>query len=196
MADLRSVCELAWRQLFPNPGDETAISKEEFIATGKTEYSYQMWLKSKAEKREEGTFEVPSFLLTEITKEVVDNEMDLTDLKILRSLDRDDQWLVNVGGMDCGCMYVKTTANMAQILCDEDSLGSARRFYVLKKKIKFPDGTHKKSLPIIYASNGENTDDNIEVDDAIAGVVRRALIDIYGGKTGKEDETNDSNSGQ
>lgn len=193
MANLLSVCELAWRQVFPNPGDETPIKKGEFIATGKSEYAYQLWLKSKQDKREEGRFEVPSYLMSEKEMDVKDNEIDITGLNVLTSLEN-DLWLQNVGGLVCDCTYVRTTVNLMKTLCDDDSLGdNAKRYYVVGKKIKFPDGTHKDKLPIIFANTGENVDERIEIDDALAGIIRRELINIYTGKTGKEDKKNDTN---
>ena len=196
MANLLSIAELAWRQFIPNPGAQNAITKEEFQATAKTEYAYQMWLKSKLDKREEGMFLVPSYLLSEAEMEVVDNEIDLSDLKIMKGLDENDLWLQNVGGISCECKYVKSSLNMTQLMCDDDSLGeNVRTFFVMGKKVKFPSGTHKDKLTIIYANNGENVDGGIEVDDAIAGIVRTRLNDIYGGnKTGQEDKSNDNNS--
>lgn len=194
MASLLSIAELVWRQLHPNPKDEVKVKKEQVIADAKTEYAYNLWLKAKADKREDGYFEVPSYLLTEIELDVVDNQIDISKLKIMRSLDW-EVWLQNVGGVDCDCRYVKSTLNQAQIFCDDDSLGDdARTFYVVGKKIKLPQGAHKKTLPIIYANNGQLVDGDIEVDDAIGAMVRRSLLQLYLGNEGPEDKTNNSNS--
>lgn len=193
MANLLSIAEQAWSQLFPRPGDEEAVDREDFVATAKAEYAYQLWLKMKADKRETGEVDVPSYLLSEASLEVVDDEMDISDLKIMR-LDS-EMWLQNVGGTNCQCVYVKTTLNSNKILCEDDSLpDDYRTYYPIGKKIKFPKGVHKTPLEIIYANNGQDVDENIEVDDAIGGVVRRSLIDIYAGKVGREDDQNDSNS--
>jgi hypothetical protein len=194
MANLLSIAEQAWRQLNPNPTDETATKVEEYIATAKNEYSYQFWLKMKAEKREEGRFDVPGYLMSEKEVEVVDGEMDISGLNALFTLEN-DLWIQNIGGFACECPYVRTTVNLMNALCDDDSLPSnARRYYVIRGKIKFPDGVHKTTLPIIFANNGENVDERIEVEESLAGIIRRTLIDIYSGKTGSEDKTNDSNS--
>lgn len=194
MANLLSIAELAWKQLFPNPSDEVKTKKEEFISTAKTEYSYQLWLKLMAEKREEGAFSVPSYLLSETELEVKDNVMDISGLKIMRSIPW-ETWLSNIGGIDCRCKYVKSTLNLVQTLCDDDSLDDADKIYfVVGKKIMFPRGVHKSPLPIIYANSGENINGNIEVEDSLAGIVRRTLIEIYGGKVGVEDKTNNTNS--
>lgn len=193
MANLNSIAEQAWRQLFPGPSDEVKVKKEEFIATAKTEYSYQLWLKLMAEKREEGYFSVPSYLLSEIELEVKDGVMDISSLKIMRSIPW-ETWLVKIGELNCKCSYVKSTINLAQVLCDDDSLDdSAKTYYVVGKKIKFPKGTHKTPLEITYANSGESIDGNIEVEDSIAGMVRRTLVEIYGGKIGPQDKTNNSN---
>lgn len=196
MANLLSIAEQAWRQLFPNPGDETALKKEEFIAAAKTEYAYQLWLKIKQDKREYGECEIPSYLLSETVPplDVVDNQVDISSLKIMRSIDQ-ELWLQNVGGVVCECRYVKSTINHTQLMCDDDSLGdNDRTYYVVGKKIVFPRGTHKSTIAIIYANSGEEIDGRIEVDDMIAGVVRRTLIEIFGGKIGVEDKVNESNS--
>jgi hypothetical protein len=192
MADLKSIAELAWRQLYPNPSDETKISKEEFLATAKTEYAYQLWKLSKEEKREEGEFQMPSYLITESDPlPVVENAIDVSGLKILRGL---DTWLQNVGGLNCDCRYVKTTINHAQIFCGDDSMGDdVRTFLEVGNRIVFPQGTHEKEIRIMYANNGEEVDDKILIDDTIGGVVRNRLIEIYGGKVGAEDKTNNSN---
>ena len=196
MANLRAIAELAWRQVFPNPSDETKLKKGDFIATARSEYAYQMLLFYWNEKQREGYWNIPSYLLTEVEKDIINDEMDISDLKILFSLPQ-EIWLQNIGGINCECKYVKSDVNKSQLLCDDDSLGDgARTYYPIGKKIKFPKGVHANKLPIIYANNGNAVDDNIEVDDAVAGIVRRSLIEIYTGKTGQEDKTNNSNSDQ
>lgn len=196
MANLLEIAELCFKQLYPNPGDETTIRKEEFIASARSEYAYQMWLRILAERREEGMLEVPSYLLTEKELEVKNNEIDISSLKIMRALPW-EVWLQDVGGATCSCKYVKTTINLYKTLFDDDSLADDDKlFYVVGKKIKFPRGAHASSLPITYANNGENVNDRIDVDDAVAGLVRRSLLELYAGKIGKEDKRNDSKAEQ
>lgn len=193
MANLLEVCELSWRQMFPNPGDETSIAKEEFIATGKYEFAYFTWLAFLNEKDKEGFAEVPSYLLTEKEIDVVDNEMDISDLKTFKSLPQ-EIWLQNVGGLNCQCKYVKSTVNLSQLLCDDDSLDdSARTYYIIGKKIKFPKGVHKSPLSIMYANMGETVSGYIEVDEGIASLIRDKLNAIYLGKVAPVDVTNNSN---
>lgn len=194
MANLLEIAEVSWKQLFPNPGDESAVSREQFISTAKTEYAFQLWRKIKEDKREYGEADIPSYLLSEAELEVVENEMDISSLKIMRSIDQ-ELWLQDIGGLQCDCLYVKSTLNHSKILCDDDSLpDNAKTFYPRGKKIKFPLGVHKTPLSITYANSGEQVDDMIEIDDALAGVIRRELISIYGGKIGQEDKQNDSSS--
>lgn len=196
MANLLSIAELAWRQLFPNPGDENAVSREEFIATAKTEYAYQLWLKIKQDKVQYGESEVPSYLLSQVDLPIVDNAMDISELKILRSIDQ-ELWLQDIGGFNCKCTYIKSTQSMSKVLCDDDSLPEdAKTYYPIGKKIIFPAGTHADTLSITYANSGEKIDDMIEIDDMVAGLIRRSLIEIYGGKMGQEDKTDNSNSNQ
>lgn len=196
MANLNSVAELSWLQLFPEGTSQSKVKKEQFIADAKTEYGYALWVKIMADKREEGELNVPSWLLSETELEVANDEMDISGLKVMRGLPF-EIWLSNIGGIKCECRYIKTTMNMAQVLCDDDSLAAGDRlYYPSGKKIKFPKGVHKTPLPIIYANSGENIDGNIEVEDSLASVVRRSLIDLYGGKVDKKDVTNNSNPEQ
>lgn len=192
MANLLSIAEQAWGQLFPRPGDETAVDKQDFVATAKSEYAYQLWRKIKEDKLLYGECDIPSYLLSEKELEVKDNEMDISELKIMRSIDQ-ELWLQSIGGINCECVYVKSTLNNSKLLCDEDSLpDDARPFYPQGKKIKFPKGVHATPLSIIYANQGEEINEFIEIDDAIAAIIRRELINIYGGKIGEEDAKNDS----
>lgn len=193
MASLQEVCELAWRQIFPNPGDETSITKEEFIATGRYEWAYQTLLASYNEKTLEGDYEVPSYLLTEVEKDVVNNEMDISDLKYFKSLPK-DIWLVKIGD-GCTCKYVKSTANLSQLLCSDDSLpDSVKTYYISGKKIKFPNGVHSKNLLLTYANMGAGISGETDIDDAIGAIVRVRLNEIYLGKVPPVDETNNSNA--
>lgn len=193
MANLNSIAELVWRQLFPDPTVQTKTKKEEVQASAKTEYAYQLWLKLMADKREDGYIEAPSYLLSEVELDVEDNEIDISDLKIMRGLPW-EIWLQNLGGINCDCRYVKSTVNLAQVLCDDDSLGdSDKTFYVVGKMIKLPKGAHKDKLPLIYANSGESVDGKIEVDDTIGGIVRRSLFELYGGRIGNADKTNNDN---
>lgn len=126
--------------------------------------------------------------------EVVDSVMDLSGLKIMRSLPF-ETWLQAVGDIDCDCRYVRSTLNLSQILCDDDSLSDSYvPYYAVGKKIKFTKKVHKSPLKIIYANSGESIDGNIEVDDAVGGMVRRSLVELYGGRVGKEDKTNNTSS--
>ncbi len=192
MPTLQSIAELTWRSMFPKPTDEVKVRKEQVIADAKSEYAYQMWVKQKAEKRESGEDFISSHLLTEVELEVINNEIDISGLKILRGLDYEN-WLQNVGGYGCACKYVKTSHNLVQALCEDDSLGDSRRVFPLGKKLKFPDGTHSKKLSITYVNGGESIDGMIEIDDVMAGIIRRSLYELYQQKIGQADVTNNTN---
>lgn len=195
MANLFETAELAFRQIFPNPGDETGITREEFMSTAREIYSRSMWLQMKLDKREEGLWNVPSNLLTETKLEVVDDEIDLSKLKILRSLPN-DLWLQNVGGLTCKCTYIGSNINLTQLLCDDEFQDDSYTYVIVGKKIKFPKGTHDSHISIIYANNGSEVDEKrVEIDDAIAATVRDQLINLYLRK-GMEDVTNNTNSNQ
>jgi hypothetical protein len=194
MANLKEIAELAWAQLFPLGGDEVAVDREDFVATAKVEHAYQLWRKIKEDKREYGECDIPSYLLKEVELDVKDNQISLEGLNIMRGIDQ-ELWLQDVGGMDCECTYVKSTVNHTKLLCDDDSLPSDQRtFYPMGKKILFPQGTHSDKMKILYAHSGEETDVYLEVDDVIAGIVRSRLLEIYAGKVGAEDKTNDTNT--
>lgn len=194
MANLKSIAEQAYLQCFPNRNDETDISLEEFIETAKNEYAYQFLLWYWKEKNTEGFFNIPGNLSSEEEFEVIDNEIDITHLEIMSRLPN-DLWLQNIGGLTCDCKYVKSNINQTQLLQDDDSMGGLIKPYlIVGRKIKFPQGTHKNKLLIIYANSGRGLNDWIEVDDAIGSLVRNRLIEIFLGKIMPEDKTNTSSS--
>lgn len=187
MANISEVAQLAFNQIFPNGGDETPIDREEFVATAQSIYANAVWILSKQEKREEGVFNLPSYLLSESKIEVVDNEADISELLIMRSI---NEWLQNIGGLTCTCQYLQSTVNRAQLLCD-DEFQEGRTYIVIGNKIKFPEGVHVTPLPIIYVNDG--TGDDVNIDESLAKVVREQLVMLYS-KKGIEDSTNNSNS--
>lgn len=193
MANLLEIAELAWSQLFPHPTDEASITKEEFITTAKIQYPLQMWVQARNERNEEGVYNVPSNILIQSDPlPVVNNEIDISHLNIMRGLPN-GVWLQNIGGLTCGCKYVKSTINTSQIMCDTDNgLGDdVKTFLVVGKKILFPKGAHSDKLTIIYANNGIENDGLYEVDDVVGALIQQQLIQIYTGKIGKEDKNND-----
>lgn len=198
MANLKEIAELAWRQLGGGT-DESRFTLEEFVATAKVEYAWQylQWLW--AIYKQEGYYEIPGYLITESEPlPVKNNEIDISGLKIMRSIP-DDRWLVNIGGLACGCEYIRVSAQKASLLCDDDSLDDDVKPYVIKgKKIEFLQGAHSKELTIMYVNNGEDAfdEDVIEVEDGMAGIVRNRLVEIYAGRTNPEDKTNNSSSNQ
>lgn len=196
MADLKSIAQLAYDQLFPNPTDEEKVSRIDFLETAKSEYAYQSLLMYWKEKATEGMFNIPGNLSTEAEFDVVNNEIDISSLDIMSRLPN-DLWLQNIGGLTSECNYIKSNVNQTQLLKDDDSLPEDYKTYlIVGKKIKFPQGTHKSPISIIVANSGKEVEDSIEVDDAIAGIIRRSLIEIYGGKIGVENKTNDTNGNQ
>lgn len=196
MASLFSIANLSFRKCFPNPSDDTDLEVEDFIESAKAIYSYQMLLFYWKQRNEEGEFNLPSNLLQESEIDVVNNKADISKLSIFNSLPN-DLWLVNIGGLGCECHYVKSDVNKSQLLCDDDSLSDNSRIYIpVGKEIRFPQGVHKTPIKIIHASLGENIDEDIEIDDALAAVVRDKLDDMYLGRIANEDVTNNSNPNQ
>lgn len=192
MADLKSIAQLAYDQLFPNPTDEEKVNRIDFLETAKSEYAYQFLLWFWRERATEGVFNIPSNLSTEYELDVIDNEIDISGLDIMSRLPN-DLWLQNIGGLTTDCNYIKSNINQTQLLKEDDSLPEDYKTYlIIGKKIKFPLGTHTTPISIIVANSGKEVDGSIEVDDAIAGIIRRSLIEIYGGKVGLEQKTNDT----
>lgn len=193
MVSIQEISNLSWLQFFPPGSDEATITLGEFIATAKSEFAYAQLLMAWKEKRDEGSFQVPSYLSTETEPlEVVSNEIDISGLDILRSLPQ-EVWLQKIGAFDCECEYVKSTINQSQLLCDDEGAGDFKTYFVIGNKIRFPKGTHANKLPIIYANNGSNLDDLMMIDDAMGSIVRDKLTQIYGGKVPPADPTNNSN---
>jgi hypothetical protein len=192
---LLEIAQVAFDQLNPKPSDETALDREHFISAAKTEFAWQMWRQSKEEAAMEGEYNPPSYLLTEKDFEVMDNEIDLTEIEFLKSLTSDTA-IRNVGGLNCECLYVRTNTNLAQIFCDDDSSGDVKKYLLIGKKIRFLDKPHKDKLPIIYVNNGHGIDDQTEVDESLAKLVGDYLIQRFGGKVAAEDTSNNSNPNQ
>lgn len=194
MAVLQEIAEQVWLQIQPRGSDESATSLEEIISSARTIYSTLIWTAARNERNTEGFYDVPSYLLTEVEKEVVNNEMDISDIKALKSLPN-ESWLLNVGGLACECDYIKSTVNRTALLCDDETFDELKTYYIVGNKIKFPKGVHKPSLPILYANNGSTTDPLIYIDESIAGLLRDKLQDAYNiQKIGREDVTNNSSS--
>lgn len=193
MASLLTIAELEWRNLFPIGREKTGITKEEFIATAKVEYSAAMWIYRQEQINTDGFFDMPTDLLTEVELPVENDAIDIKDLKYLSALPG-DLWLQNVGGMNCECKYLKTTINLVQLLCDDDSMDeNTRTVRVQGKKLIFDKGVHKNTLTIIYANTGEGLDPSrIEVNDYVASKVRMKLKQLYSDKK-EADVTNDQN---
>lgn len=192
-SSIYELAELCFGQIYPNPTAQNAVTLEEFVSSAKIEYGASMYIFSKQEKASEGGFEIPSELLIETELDVVNNEIDLSGLNVLTAL-TGDEWLRKVGGMECGCRYVKSSLNKELTLCDDDSIGNARVYYVQGNKIKLPLGAHKKSLPIVYATSGSDLDpDAVQVNDYIASKVREKLTALYGQRL-PEDKTQNANS--
>lgn len=191
--NIKEIAALAHSQAFPKNGARAAIDIVEFERTAISEWAYQTLLMAWKEKAEEGYFEVPSYLLAEVEKDVVENEMDISDLKYFKSLPT-ELWLQQIGENDCECRYIKSTLNLTQLLCDDDSLSDAdRTYFPLGKKLKFPKGVHKTPLKIVYATMGSDEHGIIEVSEAIGALIRQRLNEMYIGKRMPVDVTNNNN---
>lgn len=195
MANLLEIANLAWENQFPLATDETAISRESYIASAKLEYAYEFLLWYWRENTLEGVFNMPGNLSKESEPlPVINNEIDISGLDIMSRLPN-EKWLGKIGKLTDDCVYVKSNINQTQLLKDDDSLPTDyRTFVIIGNKIVFPNGTHSDKLSIIYAGSGKDLDGNIEVDDAIGAIVRRKLNEIYLGRTMPVDKTNNTDS--
>jgi len=191
MPTLQSIAELSWRTMFPSGSDETAISKEEFIESAKVEFAYQLLLQYWAQRRQDGSFDIPSYLLRQQEFAVENNQIDISGLDIARSLPN-DIWLSCVGDITCGCEYIKSTVNMAQLMCDDDSLGDKKTYFIVGDKIRFPKGTYSNKVPVMYAGKGLDLDGELEIDEALGAIVRQRLLELYG-RPVPVDTTNNTN---
>lgn len=191
MASLNEIVQTVYDFVFPIPRAKNAIDIEDFKAVARVEYASAMWIYRQQMIASDGQFQMPSDLLTETELPVTNDEVDVSSLQYLSALPN-DLWLQGLGGINCECEYVKTTRNLAQILCDDDSLGGGkRRFYIVGKKIKFPDGVHDKNITITYANNGNSVNDDVEVNEYVGAKVRDKLLQIYTNKI-PADETNNN----
>lgn len=191
MASLNEICQEVYDSVYPNTSIQTSIKVEHVLVEGRVRYAYEMWLQSKISAREDGGWEVPSVLLQDATIEVKDNEADISALNIFRSFEG-DMWIQSIGEFGCECSYMKQSVNISKMLCDDEYLGNSKPYTVIGKKIKFPKGTHEKTLPIVYASNGEGLDGDMEVDDAIGALVSDYLWKRFTNRL-PADRTNNSN---
>lgn len=192
MADLKSISQVCYDQVYPNATAQTSVKVEHFIEEAKVRYAWEMYRISKETKRAEGEWEIPSALFRQTNLTIKDNVADISDLQIFRSFDG-DIWIGNIGGIGSECNYIRQSVNISNMLLDDEYIGNGHPYIVVGQSIMFPKGTHKQTIPIIYASNGEDADDKIAVDDAIGALVSDYLYKRFAGKL-PEDRSADSNT--
>lgn len=192
MSNLLSIAQLNYDIVYPNATAQTSIKVEHFIEEAKSRYAWEMFRISHETKRSEGEWEIPSALLRNGTIEVINNEADVSSLKIFRSFEG-DTWIQALGGFDSDCTYIRQSVNISRMLLDDEYLGNSKPYTVIGNSIKFPKGAHNKSIPIIYASNGEDLQGDIEVDDAIGALVSEYIYKKFSGRL-PEDRSADSNT--
>lgn len=194
MASLKEISQVAYDQTYPNASIQTSVKVEHFIEAAKSKYAFELWRMSKELKRSEGEFDIPSSLLRQGEIEVKDNVADISNIHVFRTSDG-ETWISNIGGIGCECNYIKKTVNISQILCDDEYDGNGKPFVVVGDKINFPKGTHKSTLPIIYASSGDDLNEEIPIDDTTAELVSIYLVQRFSNKL-PTDETANDNSNQ
>lgn len=192
MTNLKSIAQVNYDQLYPSATWQASVKVEHFIEEAKVRYAWEMWRLSKEIKRVEGEWEIPSVLWRNGELEVNENIADISGFQIFRSLDG-DTWLGNLGGIGSDCEYVRMSVNTAATHLDDEYIGNSKPYVVAGSKIHFPKGVFKSKIPFIYASNGNDLDDSIEVDDAMAALVSDYLFKKFSGKM-PEDKTENDNS--
>lgn len=182
MGSLQSYAELAYRQVYPNPNDETNITLVEFIETAKGEYAYGVWEQNRADNYQMGENNIPPTLLTNIELTVDGKIADISHIKAMRSLPN-NTWIQQIGEFDCdGCKYIIMDLNKYKLLCDDDSINEFQKIVIpVGKTLRFPNGTFEQDgkVQMIFANLGTDLDEELEIDDAIGSMVRRKLVDIY-----------------
>lgn len=191
MADLKTIAQVNYDQIYPNATSQTSIKVEHLIEEAKLRYAWELFRISKETKRTDGEWEIPSDLWREANIAITNREADVSSLNIFRSLEG-DTWIGNIGGINSDCQFIRLSMNMRQSF-DDDYSGNAIPYVVIGTKIKFIKSVPGKSLPIIYASNGTDLDDEINVDDAIGALVSDYLFKKFSGRL-PEDRTADSNT--
>lgn len=186
MANLIETAELFWRQMFPEPNDETALKKYEIIATAKQIYAYSVWEQSML-LRSSSDFEIPSQLVERKKLPVKEGRVDISQLNIQKGFPF-DSWAIHLKG---GCDFIKTTANSVNLIDPEDL--STKRYLIEGDFLTFPDGIFDKEVTFLYAGMGDGIDGEIKISDEQGDIIRRRLIEIYIGRTGQEDLTSNSN---
>lgn len=192
-SSIYEIGNLVYLQISGGGSDESIITLEEVITTAKLLYATETLNNARLEKQIDGEYTIPSQLLLEAELEVKGKEADISKLNIERSFPN-EAWVQGIGGEDCECKYIKSTLNLSKILCDDDSLpDNVRIFYIVGNKVKFPRGTHAKNITLTYINDGTGLDaDDVQVSDAIGGVVRVKLLELYLGRTLQQDVTNNS----
>lgn len=195
MARIKSIAEIVYRRINPNGGDEVGNYLGEFIATAKLQYATLLWKLNREDKYRDGVNEVPSEILQTAELEVIKNEADITHLKPLRNFGG-NIWLQNVGQFDCGgCKYTVMSNREYNLLCNDPSRNENDKAVVpIGNKLIFKDGLHRKdeTVNIIYAGNGSNFEDDLEIQEAVGGMLLEELLKFYGQKA-PEDKSNNSN---
>lgn len=191
MADLKSIAQVNYDIIYPNATAQNAVKVEHFIEEAKSRYAWELFRISHEMKRAEGEWDIPSAILREANLTVVDNAADISSLNIFRSFEG-DTWIQSIGGLESDCAYIRQTINISRMLLDDEYLGNSKPYTVVGNSIKFPRGANGKTIPIIYASNGSDLEDEILVDDAIGALISEYIYKKFSGKL-PADRSADSN---
>ena len=198
MKSIRLIAELAWRQLNPNPSEEVANLKEEYIETAKNEFAGLAWIQYMG-ARKEGDKAVFEGLLRRKVYLPQESEEGL-----FLQLDEDVIDLPNDEGIRMVAAVAKgvrplTKARAESLNLFQDDPGE-KVFYRLQRKIFFPYGLNvqgKTSVAVLMVSAGAIGEDDLLIPAHMAADIHGALINKYGPTKGvPSNVTNDSNANE
>lgn len=191
---LQAVAELVYRQVNPNPKDESPSTLAEYIESAKLRFAYRTWERNRLNKSMGEGNVVDGALVRSYDMTVVDKKASIAEISPLRML-TDNMWIQSVGGISCGgCQYTVMDINSYKLLCDDESRNPEydKAAVPVGSSILFPDGAHAETVELIYVNDGSDVEDDMDVDGSIGAMVQSDLFALYS-KQFKEDKSNNSN---
>lgn len=190
---IEKVAEIVYLRVNPKGGADAPNLKGEYIAAAKLMFAKRMYFLSKEQRREDGEFIVPSYLIARQPIKVLNgSSSDWSELKVMKGMGGDN-WLMSLDSekTDCPPEYAKFSINTYKTVTD-GQMGNLIPYYPLGKQIIFPKGTEDKNVFVTYVSDGSAMSGDTEIPDDVAGDL---ILDLYNFYTDKspEDKSNNNN---